>query len=157
MLFLKKSALFFCFSFNMIIFSIYFLDFISFSVRKYEKELNYMQKIKAFLLGTAAGILNSLFGAGGGIIVIPYLKNKGLDQKSAQASALPALAVMSTISAITYLNNNYFSLKDALLFIPFGLIGALSGNMLFGKIPERLLSIAFALFLCYSGIRMLMR
>ena len=141
----------------MIIFTIVSHEFIALTAGKYEEELNYMQKIKTFLLGTAAGILNSVFGAGGGIIVVPYLKSKGLDQKSAQASALPALAVMSTISAITYLNNNYFSLDDAVLFIPFGLVGAFAGNILFGKIPERLLSSAFALFLFYSGIRMLMR
>lgn len=157
MLFLKKSPIFFIFLSAAISFTIIFRVFISFSVRKYEGELNYMQKIKAFFLGITAGILNSVFGAGGGVIVVPYLKNKVSDQKTAQASALPALILMSAVSAITYLNKGYFVFSDALTFIPFGIAGALAGSLLFGKIPDRLLNIAFSLFLLYSGIRMLLR
>ncbi|MBR5827358.1 MAG: sulfite exporter TauE/SafE family protein [Clostridia bacterium] len=116
-----------------------------------------MQKIKSFFSGATTGLLNALFGAGGGIIIIPYLKAKGLSQKSAQASALPVLIVMSTVSAISYLGKGYFSLKDGIIFIPFGFLGALAGSFLMGKIPDRLLNIAFSLFLLYSGIRMLLR
>lgn len=125
--------------------------------QKYDKELSIMQKIKSFLLGSCAGLLNALFGAGGGIIIIPYLKYRGLSQRSAQASALPALIIMSTVSAISYLCKGYFSLTDGLIFIPFGFIGAFVGSLLMGKISDRLLNVAFSLFLLYSGIRMLMR
>lgn len=116
-----------------------------------------MQKVKSFFSGTAAGLLNALFGAGGAVILVPYLKAKGLSQKSAQVSALPALIVMSTVSAIGYLNKGYFTLRDGIIFIPFGFLGALAGSFIVGKIPDRLLNIAFSLFLLYSGIRMLMR
>lgn len=116
-----------------------------------------MQKIKSFLLGSCAGLLNALFGAGGGIIIIPFLKSTGLSQKAAQASALPALIVMSSVSAISYLYKGYFSLNDGLIFIPFGFIGAFVGSRLMGKISDRLLNITFSLFLLYSGIRMILR
>ncbi len=116
-----------------------------------------MQKVKSFIFGTAAGLLNSLFGAGGAVIIIPYLRSRGLSQKEAQASALPVLISMSAVSVIYYLSKDYFSLSDGLYFIPFGFIGALSGSLLVGKFSERFLTVAFSLFLLYSGIRMLMR
>lgn len=116
-----------------------------------------MQKVKSFLFGALAGFLNALFGSGGGVIIIPYMKAKGLSQKEAQASALPALIALSTVSAITYIGKGYFSFTDGALFIPFGFLGALAGSFLIGKIPDRLLNIAFSLFLLYSGVRMLMR
>ena len=139
------------------VFSIISLVFNYTAVKKYDKELSFMQKIKSFLIGVFAGFINSLFGTGGGLIVIPYLKSKGLSQKSAQASALPVLITLSAFSAVTYLNGGYFSLRDGLFFIPFGLLGALTGGLVVGKISDRLLNIVFSLFLLYSGIRMLMR
>ncbi len=116
-----------------------------------------MQKSKEFLLGTVAGILNSLLGAGGGIIVVPYLKSKGLDQKSAQASAFPALIIMSAISAVIYINNGYFSPSEVIPFIPFGLLGAFAGARIFRRVSGRMLNLFFSLFLFYSGIKMIMR
>lgn len=116
-----------------------------------------MQKVKSFLFGTLAGFLNALFGAGGGVIIIPYLKSMGLNQKSAQASALPVLITLSTVSVFLYLNKGYFSLSDSLIFLPFGFFGAFAGSLLIEKITDRLLNVVFSLFLLYSGIRMLMR
>ena len=154
---MKKFPIFFRFLYIVNVFSIIFLVFNYTAVKKYDKELSFMQKIKSFLIGTAAGFINSLFGTGGGLIVIPYLKSKGLSQKSAQASALPVLITLSAVSAVTYLNSGYFSLRDGIIFIPFGFLGALMGGLIVGKISDRLLNIVFSLFLLYSGIRMLMR
>lgn len=141
----------------MTVFSIIFREFIPVSVKKYDRELSFMQKVKSFLFGTLAGFLNALFGAGGGVIIIPYLKSMGLNQKSAQASALPVLITLSTVSVFLYLNKGYFSLSDSLIFLPFGFFGAFAGSLLIEKITDRLLNVVFSLFLLYSGIRMLMR
>jgi len=139
------------------IFTIIFRAFTISSDKKYSKGQKIMHRIKSFFFGVTAGILNSLFGAGGGILIIPYLKSRGLSQKSAQVSALPVLIILSFVTMLMYLKNGYFSISNGFLFVPFGLVGSLAGSLITGKIPDRILSVAFSLFLLYSGIRMLLR
>ena len=114
-----------------------------------------MQKTKSFLFGILIGFINSLFGAGGGILVVPYLRSKGLNQKSAQASTLAVLLPLSAISAFIYLSKGYFNIKDGIYFIPFGFAGVLAGVFIMDRIPNKILSILFSLFLIYSGVKML--
>ncbi len=114
-----------------------------------------MQKFKSVLFGMISGFVNSLFGAGGGILIVPFLKSKGLSQKAAQASALVVLLPISAISTFMYLTKGYFSIKDGIYFVPFGFLGVLLGVYLMDKIPNRILNVLFSLFLLYSGIKML--
>lgn len=116
-----------------------------------------MQKYKSLIFGFLAGFVNSLFGAGGGMLVIPYLKSIGLSQKSAQASGLVVLLPLTAISTAVYLNKGYFSISDGIHFLPIGIVGAALGAFLVDKIPNRALNLLFSLFMLYSGIKMLIR
>lgn len=116
-----------------------------------------MKSAKSFLFGITAGIINSLLGAGAGILVVPYLRAKGLSQKSAQATTLSVILPLSAVSVYIYLHNGYFSIGDGIYFIPFGFIGVLVGVFLIDKIPAKTLSFIFYVFLLYSGLRMLLR
>lgn len=110
--------------------------------------------MKSVIFGIVSGFINTLFGAGGGILTVPFLKSKGLTQKEAQASALCVLLPISTINALIYYYKGYFSLYNGISFIPFGFAGALAGVLLIRKIPDRLLNLIFALFMLYSGLRL---
>lgn len=116
-----------------------------------------MQKIKLLLSGVLIGIINSVFGAGGGIIAVPVLKNSGLGQRQAQANAIGVILPLTVISTVMYLIKGYFFLSDGIPFLPAGFIGAVAGTKIIKKIPDRILSVLFSLLLIYSGIRMILR
>lgn len=116
-----------------------------------------MNKVKLFFCGTAIGVINSLFGAGGGIIAVPVLRSAGLDQKKAQASAMALILPLSVISMIMYLYKGYFDFADGLRFIPLGFIGAVTGTKIMGRISDKALNVIFSLLLIYSGMRMIFR
>ena len=113
--------------------------------------------MKSVILGIISGFINSLFGAGGGILTVPFLKSKGLTQKSAQATALSVLLPLSLINGFIYYRNGYFALNDGLYFIPFGFIGALTGVLIIKKTPDRILNVIFSLFMLYSGLRLVFK
>lgn len=116
-----------------------------------------MRAILNIILPLVTGAVNALFGAGGGIVAVPALKRRGLSQKQAQASALAVMLPVSIVSAIVYYMRGNYDITEAIRFIPFGVIGCLIGNRLMKKVSNRLLRILFALFMIYSGIRMILR
>ena len=70
-------------------------------------------KKTAVFAGTFAGILNGLFGSGGGTVAVPLFKKGGLSQKEAQATALLMMFILSSVSAGIYLFEGRFSFSDA--------------------------------------------
>lgn len=116
-----------------------------------------MNKLKSILFGIATGMANALFGAGGGLIAVTAFKSQGFNQRSAQAHAIAVILPLCFISACVYAKNGYYNISDALPYLPFGLLGAFAGAKLLKRIPNKLLKKIFALFMIYTGIRMLMR
>jgi uncharacterized membrane protein YfcA len=108
-------------------------------------------------MSVAVGIVNGLLGAGGGMLCVPMLKKCGLDQKSAHASSISVILPLSIFSAVLYIIGGKVSLSDSFAYIPAGVIGAVAGGFLMGKIPDRLLRKGFAIFMLWAGIRLLMR
>ena len=116
-----------------------------------------MQKIKTALFGFSAGLVNALFGAGGGLIAVSAFTSAGLSQKKSQGSAIAVVLPLCLISSTIYAFKGYYSISDALPYLPFGLLGAYLGAKLMRKMPDSTLKKVFALFLIYTGIKMLMR
>lgn len=116
-----------------------------------------MNRCLKHVLTFLSGLTNGLFGSGGGILIVDYLKKEGLQQKNAQATALCATVILSLISTVYYLYNSYFDLSLAFLYIPFGIPGAITGSYLLKKLPDELLRKTFAVFIIYAGIRMIIR
>ena len=46
-----------------------------------------MKQIRFLLTGSAAGFLNGLFGAGGGMVVVPMLQRDGLPPERSHATS----------------------------------------------------------------------
>lgn len=103
------------------------------------------------------GLFNALFGSGGGIIAVSLLKNKGLEQKNSQATAMVLTFVLSLMSCVYYLYKGYFILNDALIYLPFGIVGALVGSILLKKCPNKILRKLFAVFIIRAGLKMIFR
>ena len=116
-----------------------------------------MKRAKQVAAGLLVGVINSLLGAGGGMIVVPLLKKYGLSQKQAHASAIAVILPLTLCSALLYLVMKRVTISQALPYLPAGVIGALIGSLLLPKMPEKLLKKIFAAFILWAGIRMLMR
>lgn len=113
--------------------------------------------LKSVLLGVPIGIVNGLFGAGGGMLTVPLLKSNGLGQKEAHANAVAVILPITALSAAVYLFKGYVALSDAVIYIPTGLIGALLGTLLLKKLSGTVLRRIFGAFMIYSGIRMVLK
>ena len=103
------------------------------------------------------GVINGIFGAGGGMLAVPILKKNGLDQKGAHANAVAVILPITLISAILYLAKGNVTLTDSLSYIPSGLIGSVVATFALQKFSNRILQKVFAAFMIYAGIRLLTR
>ena len=102
------------------------------------------------------GIINSALGSGGGMISVPVMKKYGLNQKEAQATTLAVILPLTVISAVIYALNGYYTVTDALKYVPFGIIGSVFGVKLTEKLKNKHLKKIFSFFMLWAGIRMLL-
>ena len=106
-------------------------------------------KTKYALSGTVAGLVNGLFGGGGGMVLVPLLSGWcGLEGKQAFATCVAAILPLSAVSAAVYLLRQPFDWAAALPY----LIG-LVGGRLFHRVSVTWLRGLFAAFLLYGGVR----
>lgn len=113
--------------------------------------------LKIGSLGIAVGLVNGIFGAGGGMLAVPLLKKSGLEQKSAHANAVAVILPITVLSAILYLVKGNVSISDSFAYIPAGLIGSVIATFLLKKISNQWLRKIFGGFMIYAGIRLLIR
>ena len=115
--------------------------------------------MKNFLLiagsSLAAGILNGLLGAGGGMVLVPLLLLVLKDEKKTMATSLFIILPVSILSVILYLIYKDISVFDGLIYIPFGVAGALLGCTIFKNVSSNVIGKLFAVLALYSGIRMI--
>lgn len=118
-----------------------------------------MKKHKWFsygLSGAAAGIINGLFGAGGGMVLVPMLiKFCKLEDKKAFSSAISIILPLSLVSLFVYYTKDVFPLKEALPYLFGGLAGGILGGILFKKASVVFLHRFFGLIILWGGIRLL--
>lgn len=99
-------------------------------------------------IGVVAGVLSGLFGVGGGVIVVPALMAfLHLDQRSASASSLVAIAPAAVVGAITYAAQGEVHWLAALTLAIGSVIGAPIGARLLRLISLRVLPWVFVAFI----------
>ena len=109
------------------------------------------------LLCVAAGILNGLFGAGGGVVVVPMLEKAGIEPKKAHATSISIILPLCFLSGIFYFFSGHFSFGQAVGYLPLGLAGAVLGAWLLKKIPNDLLRRVFGIVIIISAVRIFMK
>lgn len=114
-----------------------------------------INKLKYYLGSVSIGLVNGMFGAGGGIFAVWLLKGILPDSKRAHASAVAVILAVSLISAASYLSGGYVNLTDIVYFIPGSIIGSLLGTVILNKISPKLLKRVFAIFMIWAGWRLL--
>ena len=111
--------------------------------------------IKDGIIGLVSGVLNGMFGAGGGLAAVPLIeKLLKTEAKKAHATSIAIIMPLSLISAFLYLRGEFFSFDEALKFVPFGIVGAIAGGILLKKISNIWLRRIFGVVLIISAIKM---
>lgn len=114
-------------------------------------------KTKNALAGAAGGLVNGVFGGGGGLVLLPLLTRwGGLQQKNAFATCVAITLPISCLSAAVYVRHAAPPLHQVLPYLAGGLTGGVLGGLTFGRVPVRTLRIIFGLFTLYGGARYLL-
>ena len=112
-------------------------------------------------ISTLSGVINSLLGAGGGILLsltLPALVEEAFPDRrdvyiNAQAAMIPGCALSCLIYSMRGMMD---TVGFSLLAIPAAAGGAL-GSFLLYKIKSGVIQILFALLVIWSGARMILR
>lgn len=115
-----------------------------------------MKKYGAWLSGAAAGMINGLFGAGGGMILLPMLsKATQLEGKEVFANCVAIILPISVVSAVVYwLRGGSFAMQSVPYLIG-GAIGGVIAGVLLKKLKAKWLHRALGIFILWGGIRLL--
>ena len=104
--------------------------------------------------GGLAGLANGLFGAGGGLFVVPLLTRWcKLPQRKAFATSVAIILPLSLISAGIYWSKGGFDSSIAWPYLVGGGIGGLLSGKVFHRVPLTFLRRAFGVLILYGGIR----
>ena len=107
--------------------------------------------------GAAGGLINGLFGGGGGMVLLPLLtKWSRLSARSAFATCVAIILPMCCVSTVVYLFKTRPALYLVLPYLTGGVAGGLLGGLTFDKVPVKVLKVIFGLFLLYGGVRYLL-
>lgn len=112
--------------------------------------------LKKVTIGLIAGIVSGLFGAGGGLILVPaFVYFFNLEESKARATSVFAILPMVLVSGIFYYKANYIDLNLGIKCAIGGMIGGFIGAKLLKIVSDSVLKITFIIFLLYASIRMI--
>ncbi|MBQ4617201.1 MAG: sulfite exporter TauE/SafE family protein [Clostridia bacterium] len=108
-------------------------------------------------IGAGAGLLNGLFGAGGGLLLVPLLTARcHLPPKTAFATSLVVTWPLSIVTLIVFAVRGSLDLAAALPYAVGGAIGGAIAGRLMGRVDVTWLRWIFVAFLFYGGIKAVM-
>lgn len=132
--------------------------------------LSARQKTSLLVIGgLAAGFINGLLGAGGGILLV-FIMGLALpsagtraheailpDKRDIFANALAAMLPVTAVSVMSYAARGDIHLEGAETYIFSAVIGGLGGAWLLDKLRFETVRRMFALIVIISGIAMLLK
>lgn len=114
------------------------------------------QRQRFIFAGLFAGLVNGLFGGGGGMVLLPSLRKGGLPQKQAFATCVAIIFPICLVSASVFLLRTPFDFLTALPYLIGGAVGGSVGGKLFKNVSNVWLRRIFAAFMLYGGARYLL-
>lgn len=113
--------------------------------------------MKKFFMGIICGLLNGLFGSGGGVAAVPLLETSDLEPKESHATSVALIFILSLATTVSYFLADNLDFSLAWSYIPYGVIGAVIGAVLLKKIPNSLLRRIFGGIILVSALRILVK
>ncbi len=106
------------------------------------------------IAGGLAGVANGLFGAGGGLFLVPLLIGWiGLEEKKAFATSVAIILPLSIVSYVFFCLKGGNVWADALPYLIGGVLGGLLSGKFFRRIPTVWLHRLFGLLILYGGVK----
>lgn len=114
------------------------------------------QKTKTAIAGFAAGAINGLFGAGGGMILVPLLTGlTDLEEDSVFPASVSIILPICLISLFMGTGSEGLPIKEALPYLIGGLGGGIAAGITGNRIPVKWLHRALGALVIWGGVRYL--
>jgi hypothetical protein len=113
--------------------------------------------LKLAAIGTLAGIFSGLFGVGGGTVIVPLLIFWfGYEERLATGTSLAAIVLIGLLGAVAQggIYGNVHVVTGLLLSIP-AVAGVVLGTTIQQRIPQRAVSLLFAVLLVAVAIELI--
>jgi len=128
------------------------------STREEDLKLNILEFSGALWLGAfAAGLLGSLTGLGGGVVIVPLLTLYfDVDIRYAIGASLISVIATSSGAAIAYVRDGYSNIRIGMLLEIATTIGASGGALIAARVPANVIAVIFGAVLLstvYSSSR----
>ena len=116
-----------------------------------------LQKVIAMLsVGVITGLINGIFGGGGGMIIVPILTLLlCFENKKAHATAILIILPISLVSACYYIVSGSFELAVGLPVAIGVTVGGVIGAFALKKLSSKWVSVIFAVVMATAGVKML--
>lgn len=117
--------------------------------------------VRLCALGAFAGLINGLFGSGGGVAIVLSLwmltKGRLGDRRNVFANVTAIILPITLSSALVYFSLSAPALPTGLSVGGASLVGGAAGALLLGRLDMRILRTVFAILLVVSGAIMIFR
>ena len=112
--------------------------------------------IPIILCGAAAGAVNGLFGAGGGMILVPLLTwLTDLDDSEIFPTSVAIIAPLCIVSLFLTVDGNRFPWHSLLPYLAGSAIGGILAGCFARKIPTQFLHKLLGILILWGGVRYL--
>ena len=107
------------------------------------------------LSGLAAGAFGGLLGLGGGVLIVPILTlGFGVPVSAAVGTSLVCVIATSTGAAAVNVRSGRADVRLGMLLAAGTVVGALTGGLIAGILPDRVVAGLFALLMVYTLVSM---
>jgi len=111
--------------------------------------------VRTALIGLMVGLVNGIFGSGGGTILVPCLVFiMGIEDHKAHATAISIILPLSLISSVIYIRYDVVDLTLTLKVATGSILGALVGSCILNKFSVNALRKIFGIFMIIAALRM---
>lgn len=114
-------------------------------------------KIKKVAIGLVTGMVNGLFGSGGGTIAVPaFQRILGLEPHKSHATVITLILPLSILSAFIYCQKVDVQWISVLWVSVGGIVGGYIGAAILKKISTKWLHRIFGAFMIAAAVRMIL-
>ncbi len=111
----------------------------------------------SWVCGGLAGIVNGLFGAGGGMVLIPlFRKLTDLKEKEIFACSVAVILPLSAVTLGMYFFYGGQITSQGIPYIIGGALGGIGAGVLLKKVKAKWLHWLLGAFILYGGIRLIL-